>query len=62
MRTCVYNLQFEQRQKQNACESYEEAEKVVKKYSKLIDEAVKNCFCPRLPGDKCLSCDDNVKF
>ena len=50
------------RQKQNACKEYDEAEKVVKKYTKLIDQVQKNFFCPRPPDDKCGNCRDNVRF
>lgn len=62
MRTCTYNLEFEMRQKQNECKEYDEAEKVVKKYTKLIDEVQKNFYCPRPPDDKCGNCRDNVRF
>lgn len=62
MRTCTYNLEFEMRQKQNACKENTESEKVVKKYSWLIDQVQKNFLCPRPPDDKCGNCRDNVRF
>lgn len=62
MRTCTYNLEFEMRQKQNECKEYDEAEKVVKKYVRLIDEVQKNFYCPRKSDDKCGNCRDNVRF
>lgn len=62
MRTCVYNLQFEQKCKLNKSNDPKHTAEVVNKYSRLIDQVQKNFFCPRPPDDKCGNCRDNVRF